>query len=240
MSVLQSRFATLGIRLVSCEKGPGHRLTIPKHKALRFGTLNNILKEVAACLELDYSQLIESLFGGSWSAALCERTRRRGIGKLLCADEMAGGPELNPGEHAGSGGGPGPSEAFSMRKQKPFDCVEMKQQIQAELPDEKQRLGEQGMMGRHRQWLETSEADPGAGAGPGRASAGPACARSVRRLMVPEAPGCAPGGCRGGPHPLGPQFSGRAGDLETRTQPRRLRTSDSRPRRLLDDPRTVN
>jgi len=50
------------MRLVSAFKGPEHRVTIPKHKPLRVGTLSNILKEVATYLEMDREKLIKELF----------------------------------------------------------------------------------------------------------------------------------------------------------------------------------
>ena len=49
------------IRLVSSIKGSEHRITIPKHKPLKVGTLSNILKEIAAYLEVDRQRLIEEL-----------------------------------------------------------------------------------------------------------------------------------------------------------------------------------
>ena len=51
------------IRLVSSIKGTTHPVTIPRHKSLRIGTLNNILKDVSTYLETDKEQLIEDLFG---------------------------------------------------------------------------------------------------------------------------------------------------------------------------------
>ena len=45
------------------------------------------------------------------------------------------------------------------RREKTFDCVEMKRQIQARLLEETERLGEEEVFRRHRQWLETSD-DP--------------------------------------------------------------------------------
>ncbi len=49
------------MRLVSSCKGPEHRVTIPKHKPLRVGTLSGILKEIAAYLEMHRQALIEEL-----------------------------------------------------------------------------------------------------------------------------------------------------------------------------------
>jgi hypothetical protein len=43
-------------------------------------------------------------------------------------------------------------------KTKTFDCVEMKNRIQAELLAEKERLGEVEMARRRKEWLETSTA----------------------------------------------------------------------------------
>jgi hypothetical protein len=42
--------------------GNEHHFTIPQHNALRVGTLNNILKDVAEHLKLSRDELIESLF----------------------------------------------------------------------------------------------------------------------------------------------------------------------------------
>ncbi len=50
------------LRLVSTFKGWEHRITIPKHKPLRVGTLGHILKEVAAYVEIDREKLIRELF----------------------------------------------------------------------------------------------------------------------------------------------------------------------------------
>jgi predicted RNA binding protein YcfA (HicA-like mRNA interferase family) len=50
------------IRLTSTIKGMEHHLTIPGHRFLRVGTLNNILAEVAAYLEMDRKTLMEELF----------------------------------------------------------------------------------------------------------------------------------------------------------------------------------
>ncbi len=44
-----------------------------------------------------------------------------------------------------------------MPTQREFDCVEMKDRIQAELLEEKQRLGEEVQAKRHREWLERSD-----------------------------------------------------------------------------------
>jgi predicted RNA binding protein YcfA (HicA-like mRNA interferase family) len=50
------------MRLTSAIKGYEHRVTIPRHKPLRVGTLNKILKEIAAYLEMGYQELVEDLF----------------------------------------------------------------------------------------------------------------------------------------------------------------------------------
>jgi predicted RNA binding protein YcfA (HicA-like mRNA interferase family) len=50
------------IRLTSSFKGTEHHLTIPRHKALKVGTLSSIVKEVAAYLEKDTQRLMEELF----------------------------------------------------------------------------------------------------------------------------------------------------------------------------------
>jgi hypothetical protein len=46
-----------------------------------------------------------------------------------------------------------------MKADKEFDCVQMKNAIQAKVLEEKRRLGEAEVIRRHRQWLETSD-DP--------------------------------------------------------------------------------
>jgi predicted RNA binding protein YcfA (HicA-like mRNA interferase family) len=51
------------LRLTSTLKGPEHHVTIPQHKALKVGTLNAILTDVAAYLEMDRAELAEALFG---------------------------------------------------------------------------------------------------------------------------------------------------------------------------------
>ncbi len=51
------------LRLTSNIKGTEHHLTIPRHKSLKIGTLNNILNSVALHLEIDKQELIKSLFG---------------------------------------------------------------------------------------------------------------------------------------------------------------------------------
>ena len=51
------------MRLTSNYKGTEHHLTVPKHKPLRTGTLNSIVNEVAAYLEVEKQSLIDELFG---------------------------------------------------------------------------------------------------------------------------------------------------------------------------------
>jgi hypothetical protein len=43
-------------------------------------------------------------------------------------------------------------------KTKTFDCVAMKDRVQAELLEEQARMGESEMLRRHREWLQTSDA----------------------------------------------------------------------------------
>lgn len=51
------------IRLTSNIMGKEHNITIPKHKDLKIGTLNNILKDISRYLEKDKDYLIKNLFG---------------------------------------------------------------------------------------------------------------------------------------------------------------------------------
>ncbi len=50
------------IRLTTTHKGTEHHLTVPRHKPLRVGTLNSIVNEVAAYLEVEKQNLIDDLF----------------------------------------------------------------------------------------------------------------------------------------------------------------------------------
>lgn len=50
------------IRLQSNFRGYAHHLTIPAHDSLRLGTLNSILSDVAAYLNIERSQLELELF----------------------------------------------------------------------------------------------------------------------------------------------------------------------------------
>lgn len=50
------------IRLTRITKEKSDHITIPNHDALRIGTLNGIIRAVAAQLEMDKTELIENLF----------------------------------------------------------------------------------------------------------------------------------------------------------------------------------
>ncbi len=50
------------MRLTTTLRGEFH-ITIPKHKSLKIGTLNNILSDIANYLEINKKQLIAELFG---------------------------------------------------------------------------------------------------------------------------------------------------------------------------------
>ena len=47
---------------LTTRQGGDHHVTIPRHKPLRIGTLNNILKDVAGHLKLSRDELAKSLF----------------------------------------------------------------------------------------------------------------------------------------------------------------------------------
>lgn len=51
------------VRLKSETMGKVHFITIPLHKRLKLGTLNNILSDIAEYLEMDKKELMEKLFG---------------------------------------------------------------------------------------------------------------------------------------------------------------------------------
>jgi predicted RNA binding protein YcfA (HicA-like mRNA interferase family) len=51
------------IRLISTIKNTEHRITIPRQKPLKIGTLNSILNDIAAYLEMDKKSLVAELFG---------------------------------------------------------------------------------------------------------------------------------------------------------------------------------
>lgn len=50
------------MRLVNHSRNREHFVTIPAHAALKVGTLNAILAEVAACLAIERSELSQQLF----------------------------------------------------------------------------------------------------------------------------------------------------------------------------------
>jgi predicted RNA binding protein YcfA (HicA-like mRNA interferase family) len=50
------------LRLTSNFKGKGHHITIPRHKVLKTGTLNDILGDVSVYLQIERKQLIGKLF----------------------------------------------------------------------------------------------------------------------------------------------------------------------------------
>ncbi len=49
-------------RLTGSSQGRKHHITIPRHRPLRPGTLNQILKDVAEYLEMEKTELIRELF----------------------------------------------------------------------------------------------------------------------------------------------------------------------------------
>lgn len=51
------------MRLTSSLEGAQHHVTVPRHKALKPGTLNHILNHVASYLKMDKDELAEELFG---------------------------------------------------------------------------------------------------------------------------------------------------------------------------------
>ncbi len=50
------------IRLTTTFKGTEHHITIPQHDYLKVGTLSNIIDDVAAYLEIEKKDLIQTLF----------------------------------------------------------------------------------------------------------------------------------------------------------------------------------
>ncbi|MCC6298032.1 MAG: type II toxin-antitoxin system HicA family toxin [Anaerolineales bacterium] len=56
-----TRQAGSHMRLTTQQEGE-HHVTIPRHKPLRVGTLNSILKDIAEHLSLTRDELAESLF----------------------------------------------------------------------------------------------------------------------------------------------------------------------------------
>lgn len=51
------------LRLTSTIRGSEHHVTIPRHAAVKVGTLSAILADIAAYLEMDRTDLVEQLFG---------------------------------------------------------------------------------------------------------------------------------------------------------------------------------
>ncbi len=47
---------------LTTKQGGEHHITIPRHKILRVGTLNSIIKDIAEHLKMDRNELIESIF----------------------------------------------------------------------------------------------------------------------------------------------------------------------------------
>jgi predicted RNA binding protein YcfA (HicA-like mRNA interferase family) len=50
------------VRLTTTVRGEHHHVTIPRHVALRVGTLASVLADVAQHLELDRDELLKRLF----------------------------------------------------------------------------------------------------------------------------------------------------------------------------------
>jgi predicted RNA binding protein YcfA (HicA-like mRNA interferase family) len=50
------------MRLTSTFKGFEHHITIPEHKPLGVGLLDHIVNEIAAYLEIEHPELIQTLF----------------------------------------------------------------------------------------------------------------------------------------------------------------------------------
>ncbi|MDT8439716.1 MAG: type II toxin-antitoxin system HicA family toxin [Wenzhouxiangellaceae bacterium] len=50
-------------RLTRIEKGVPSHLTVPRHASLKAGTLNAIVRELGALLEVDRNEVLERLFG---------------------------------------------------------------------------------------------------------------------------------------------------------------------------------
>lgn len=51
------------MRLTSTYRGTQHHVTIPRHAALRVGTLSAVLVDVAAYIDVGREELLETLFG---------------------------------------------------------------------------------------------------------------------------------------------------------------------------------
>jgi predicted RNA binding protein YcfA (HicA-like mRNA interferase family) len=50
------------IRLTARSKGFEHKVTIPDHQAIKIGTLNNILADIAEYLQISKQDLLKELF----------------------------------------------------------------------------------------------------------------------------------------------------------------------------------
>jgi predicted RNA binding protein YcfA (HicA-like mRNA interferase family) len=50
------------IRLTSTVKGFENHVTIPEHKPLKVGTLDHIMNEIAAYLDIKHQELLDELF----------------------------------------------------------------------------------------------------------------------------------------------------------------------------------
>ncbi len=50
------------VRLSSDIKGSSHNITIPLHKEIKIGTINNILNDLSEYLKIDKQELIKKLF----------------------------------------------------------------------------------------------------------------------------------------------------------------------------------
>jgi predicted RNA binding protein YcfA (HicA-like mRNA interferase family) len=50
------------IRLLSNIKDSEHKITIPDHKQIKIGTLNNILNDIGGYLKMSKEQLVHELF----------------------------------------------------------------------------------------------------------------------------------------------------------------------------------
>ena len=50
------------MRLTSTSKGFEHHITIPSHKPLKVGTLDGIVGQIAAYLEIEHQELVQELF----------------------------------------------------------------------------------------------------------------------------------------------------------------------------------
>ena len=59
----QTRQTGSHIRLTCISDKGEHHITVPQHKILRIGTLNNILSDIASYLKKEKGDLINELFG---------------------------------------------------------------------------------------------------------------------------------------------------------------------------------